>query len=285
MSHDRFTLLIHPKGTLINNGKVDSDKVYNITLESIFKMLRDVYKCYWYVDEGKLKIEHIEWFNNGGSYDKADQQVAIDLTTFMCASAKKPWAFSSSKFAYEKEDMPERFSFKWQDEVSRSFVGKPIEMVSNYVNKGQIEEVSINDFTTDIDYMLHNPSEISSSGFALFAATRNSEEKPFRLPFVLESFEGKDLSMQNAYLSWINLQPKYWKYDLPAKDVMINGNEVVASTVKRIKTQKVRYPTPFDVDPQKLVKTYLGLGQVDKVTTTIGTRMNEVTLKYETDDE
>ena len=280
---DKVTLLIYPKGLLIRGGKVDSDEVYNTSLESIFKMLRDVYKCYWHIDRGKLKIEHIEWFNNGGSYSQAGKQTAIDLTTYMCTRADKPWGFGTSKFSYEKEDIPERFQFKWQDEVSKSFAGKPIEMVSRYVNKGQIEDITISDFTTDVDYVLTNPSEISTSGFVLFAAQKLFITQV--LPFVSQTFDGKPLLMQNGYLSWINLQPKYWKYDLPARHVKINGNEVLAATVKRVKTQKVKYPTPFDVDPQKLIKTYLGLGQVDKATTKISTRMNEVTLKYETDDE
>lgn len=274
----KFTLLIQPKGILLRRGQVDSDEVYDISLDSIFKMLRDVYKCYWYIESGKLKIEHIDWFNNGGSYNREDQQTATDLTTYMCTSAKKPWGFSSRKFSYDKEDMPERFNFKWQDDVSRSFTGSSIEILSNYVKKGQIEEVSISDFTTDVDYVLLNPSSTSKSGFVLFAAI-NSE-----LPFIEQTFEGKPLFQQNGLLSWVYLHQKYWAYDLPAKQVRINGEEVMAKTVMRVKTQTVKYPTAFDVDPQKLVHTYLGQGRVDKSKTTIGTRMNEVTLKYETED-
>ena len=31
-------------------------------------MLRDIYKCYWYIEDGKFKIEQVSWFRNGGSY-------------------------------------------------------------------------------------------------------------------------------------------------------------------------------------------------------------------------
>ena len=67
--------------------------------------------------------------------------------------------------------MAARYQFGWMDDVTQLFDGFPIDIVSKYVNPDNIENVEIAKFTSDVDYILLNPGEISKDGFVLMAAT------------------------------------------------------------------------------------------------------------------
>ena len=72
-------------------------------------------------------------------------------------------------------------------------------------------------------------------------------------------------------------------YDLPAKDVTINGEETRIPQTSRKKKQKLKFPSIEDIDATKLIKTYLGNGQIEKISVNLSSRMSEVTLKYDTE--
>jgi hypothetical protein len=56
------------------------------------------------------------------------------------------------------------------DDVTEGFEGEHIKILSNYVRQGKIDTINAGQYTTDIDYMLLNPSAINQDGFALFGA-------------------------------------------------------------------------------------------------------------------
>lgn len=280
ISGQQFTLLITQKSNILH-GEYDNPAQKAVTtLGTILNALRDIYRCYWYIEGGKLKIEHIQFFRNGGSYD-ISPEIGIDLTEITNVRNGKPLAYLTSNYEYDKSDMPERYQFSWMDDVSPAFEGYPIEIRSKYVTEGKTEEISIGSFTTDIDYMLLNPGAISEDGFALFAATGNIGS--YSLPFVFRQVDGAYLYMQNGYLSWITLIPSYYTYDLPAKNVTINNINTSVQQTSREKKQKITFTSIIDPDTNKLIKTYIGNGQVEKITINLCSRQNEVTLKYDTE--
>ena len=130
--------------------------------------------------------------------------------------------------------------------------------------------------------MILNPSAISEDGFALFAAVRDSNNN-LVLPYRTFSAQGVDFVLQNYILSFYYLQPTYYVYDLPARRVEINGSSMNAYGVERKKKQTVTYPSIDDPDPMKLVKTPIGSGQINKISITLHSRMNKVTLMYDTE--
>lgn len=349
-----------------------------ITLQQLTNMLRDCFRCFWYIEDGKFKIEHILFFRNGGSYS-GGQQIGIDLTTLTNIRNGKKWGFNSSAWSFDKVDMPERYQFEWMDDVTQAFEGFPIDVKSKYVTAGKIEEVNISNFTSDVDYMILNPSAISNDGFGLFWAyggatgqlytykqypgyavrpsdgeiyeftgwsasnlvavipgetyivshlatgawynaaqtyisgqpaatgTRGTivapegaafyrmsipdyagnnfvftSARPF-LPFYQYSYNGLDYILQNGYLAMIYLQPTFYVYDLPATDVEINGESVYPYGIERKKKQTVAFPVIDDPDPLKLIKTYIGNGQIDKISINLSSRMTKTTIKYDTE--
>lgn len=397
LTNQDFELYITPKSNVLHGNYDQPAQQAKTTLKAILEALRDMYRCYWYIEDGKLKIEHISFFRNGGIYNQAPG-VGVDLTKLQCVKNGHKWGYLTSNYEYEKSDMPERYQFGWMDDVTEAFEGYPIEIKSKYVTAGNIEEVSIQNFTTDIDYMILNPSAISQDGFAMFAATKEdiwvnrpifyvyngylnnkgeqvynqdgdgkgwkytifdkvvpgttynviirdlaggnylwnffdsngthiaqsasntpkitipdncyelgmswraqTDASPTNLPVVdtntITAVMAQDLSLpvvqlnvdntqlrlQNGWQSFISLVPSYYIYDLPAKSVKINNSLMTLSDTARNKKQKVKFPDIGTLDVKKLVKTYIGNGQISKISINLSSRINEVELMYDTE--
>ena len=284
ISGQSFKLLISQKSNIINGEYKTPAQKAPITLQQIMTMLRDIYKCYWYIEDGKFKIEQVSWFRNGGSYGY-NPIIDYDLTQLENVRNGKKLAFATSEYSFDKVDMPERYQFEWMDDVTTPFEGLPIEITSKYVTAGKIEEINISKFTSDIDLMLLNPGAISADGFALFAAVTPSGGGQLELPFTRQTVENVEYYLQNGYLAFINIQPTYWVYDMPARNFKINNAQSYAvGGIERKKKQTLNFPAGTkDPNPMQLVKTYIGNGQVDKLSVNLCSRNIKATLKYDTE--
>lgn len=385
----RLKLYISQKSNILLGEYDQPAKKAPTTLGNILNMLRDCFRMYWIIQDGKLRIEHISWFLNGGSYFGA-QQIGADLTSLINTRNGKNWGFNSSSWEFDKGELAERYEFSWMDDVTPAFEGLPIDIVSNYIQKGKKEDITISQFTTDVDYMLLNPTDVSKDGFALFGAVpgnalyvpddvytssqasgtnaisspqyrikesfsgkqvlarfytysaasvtfkiiayqkgnatpielssnitaigsevlhevnitlpANIEKIAFRitsgditfrlfglnsnsfyeLPFVSRTVQGIDYIIQNGWMSWITLQPNYYVYDMPAENFIMNGSPSYALGIKKSRKQKVKFPSLYDLDLLKLIKTPMGNGQVEKISVNLSSRINTVTLRYDT---
>lgn len=132
--------------------------------------------------------------------------------------------------------------------------------------------------------MLLNPGVISSDGFALFAAVTSSGGGQLELPFTKQTVDNVEYYLQNGYLAFINIQPTYWVYDMPARRFKINNMSNYAIGIERKKKQTLNFPAgTTDPNPMQLVKTYVGNGQVDKLSVNLCSRNIKATLKYDTE--
>lgn len=168
IAYTQNSLILTPKSNVIAGEYTTPAMTAKTTLKAILDMLRETYQCYWHIDGSKFCIEHVNYYRNGGSYTQA-ATVGIDLTQIANTRNNKKWAFGQNKITFDKQKMAERFQFSWMDDVSSLFAGYPIEMVSAYVQKGNVEEHNIGDFTSDVDFMLASPQNIAQDGFAIFA--------------------------------------------------------------------------------------------------------------------
>lgn len=389
ISGDSFKLMITQKTNLLIGEYDQPAQKAPITFTGLMTLLRS-YQLYWYIDDtNKLKIEHISWFKNGQSYSP-NPQYNIDLTKHIQPINNKPWAYETSKYEYDKAVLPERIEFNWMDDVTLAFDGYPIEILSNFVEEGNVEEFNTGDYTSDVDFMLLAPEKINDDGFALFAAELDDtnlfstsdpgnvldvelnpvdgtglssslhntsgyiaviEEQDYTfssnhvlcwygdtteasfissvqfsedsnltqtapsganylrvsvlktewsalqvkrgkdlngiwvLPFISKTLEGALVEIQNGYASWLYIHPEFWVYDLPSTNVDINnGESVTVQGVMRTKKQEpVNYPSIADPDPLKLIKTYLGDGEIEKISVNLSSRNNIIELRYDTE--
>ena len=270
------TLLITPKSNVMFSGYDQPAQKAPITLKNITDMLRDCFRCYWFIDDlNRFRIEHISYFMNGGSYLTVPV-VGIDLTAMYVSRNGKQWAFAQNKYTFDKPEMTARYQFGWMDDVTQLFEGYPLDILANFVDREKIEEITVNKFTSDIDYIMLNPSSVSEDGFVLLSGVVSGGG--YRLPYVSLG----ESRLQNGYVAFAILQ-QYYLYDLPAYRYAINGNENTAYGVKRQKTQTVVFPAISDPDLLKLIKTNLGNGAIRKISVNLSSRKANATLEYDTE--
>lgn len=274
---DTRTYFITQKSNVITIDYDEAATKAPVTLKTILDMLQDCFKCYWFIDDGKLRIEHIKYFNHGGSYTQT-QQVGVDLTQQTCIRNGKRRDFGQSQITFDKPDLTSRYEFGWMDEVTLPFTGEPITIEASWVNLDKIEKIEVSQFTSDIDYILMNPSEISPDGFVLMAAQYQSGD--WVIP--IQKFTDMDnVIVQNPFCAFVYLQ-KYYAYDMPARYYRIGeDNSKTAEEVQRIKNQEVNFPCLQDPDIKKLVETAIGSGQIEKLTINLSSRNGKATLKFE----
>lgn len=276
------TLFVVPKSNIIVAGYDQPAQKAPITLRRVLDMLRDVYRCYWYIDMGYLRIEHISYFMNGGSYEDTPE-VGIDLTAWKVERNGKKWSFGTSKYSFNKSAMPARYEFGWMDDVTQMFEGFPINILSGYVNEESKETVQVQNFTSDIDYILLNPDAVSMDGFAVLAAVaQTGREANWKVAYYDYQYAGGQYYLQNGYLAFYYLR-RFYRYDLPAWDYEYDGEELTALGIKRQRTQSLRFPALTDPDPVKLVKTEIGNGQIEKISVNLLSRNANATLEYDTE--
>lgn len=282
------TLYLTPKSNITNGEYQTPAQTAPITLKDILAMLKNVYKCYWFIEKIMgiwcLRIEHISFFMNGGSYN-GYPSVGINLNTMMNARNGKPWVFNTSVYEYEKEDMPERFQFGWMDEVTEEFKGQPIEVRSKFVQEGKVEEITVANFTSDLDYMMLNPNAVSQDGFALMNVWTDPNDGTLYVPVVTFPTGTYSWSAQNGWLSFHRLQWDYWRYDMPAYAITIEGDETAqAASIQKGKKQTVNIPLSLtDPNLMALVATGLGNGQIRTMSIRLTSRMAKTELRYDTD--
>lgn len=103
------------------------------------------------------------------------------------------------------------------------------------------------------------------------------------LPFVERLIDGTNFFLQNGYLAFATLQPNFYRHDLPARNVEINGAPTYVQGVQKNKKQDVEYPVPNEPNVNQLVKTNIGNGAIEKMSLTLHSRMAKTTLKYDTE--
>ena len=275
-----FSLFITPKSNIVTAGYDQPAQKAPITLGQVFDMLRDCFRCYWFIDENNhLHIEHIQYFRNGGSYS-ITPSIGINLVTEKVARTGKPWAYGRNQYQFDKPNMAARYQFGWMDDVTQLFDGFPIDIISKYVNPDNIEQIDVQKFTSDIDYILLNPSAVSKDGFVLLGAI--NQNGGYALPYYNFQIDGNDHILQNAYVAFCLLQ-QYYAYDMPARIYSINGQQYTAIGIKRLKKQTLKFPVPNDPDLTQLVHTELGNGTIQKMSVNLSSRNANATLNYDTE--
>ena len=273
-------LFITPKSNVLTLGYDTPAQKAPITLKRVLDMLRDCFRCYWFVDDqNRFRIEHIEYFRRGGAYT-GTPVIGRDLTVEQVTQNGKNWAFGTSKYQFDKPEMAARYQFGWMDDVTLLFEGYPIDIISKYVNPDNIEEINVAQFSSDIDYILLAPDDISKDGFVLLATRLTAAG--YHIATIDIEDGGVTHKLQNGRVSFAFLQ-QYYAYDMPALHYSINGNNETALGVKRLKTQTLKFPAHTDPDTLRLIKTNLGNGTIQKMSVNLSSRIANTTLKYDTE--
>lgn len=255
-----------------------------IQFKQVVEMLRDCFRCYWFIDsEGRFRIEHISYFMNGFSYTNPISQ--IDLRSKQDKFNRKSSIYCQQEIEYDKSDLISRYEFAYMDNVTKAMGGDLYIDVNNaYIQKDKTEEINIDGFTADIDYMLFLPDDFSNDGFALLLADSNK-----KVPIVNQRIRDEkqnnnliDVYVQNWYASFNQLVLHYME-DMPGDNISYNGAEYLhVNHIKRCMKHIVKYSSNIDdLNINQLITTDMGDGFIEEVATDIDTNLIEIELRYE----
>ena len=279
---ERFYVFITQKTNILKGNYDQPAQKAETSLEDIMNMLRDCFRCYWYIENNKFKIEHISFFMKGGSYSN-NANIQLDFTKLKDQFNKKLSSYFQSELEYDKTDLNQRYEFGWMDDVTDLFGGITIDVNSNYIQKDKTEEININQFSSDVDYMLFNPSNFSEDGFALLCPIKNGAL--YELPIIETALIDENGNtygaiVQNWYASWAYLI-QFYMYDMPSPNIKCNAvNDLHVNSIKMCMKHTIEFPIAEDLNELELIKTTVGNGKIDEYSVNMNTRVAKVKLEY-----
>lgn len=274
-------IYIAPKSNILKGEYDQAAQKAEITLKQVMDMLRDCYRCYWYIDDkNRLIIEHVTYFMNGLSYSAPGIQ--FDLTNIKDRFNQKSIIYAQREIEYDKSELYSRYEFAWSDDVTDAMGNLSVDVNDEFVKKDNKSDINIDNFCSDIDYMLFMPGDFSSDGFALIMA-KNNKVPIVRLYLKYDKYYNATMpmSIQNWYASFNNLINHYL-YDMPGKQITYTNvrSTLVVSDIKRCMTQDITFMQYSDPDVYQLVKTYEGDGCIEEMSIDINSGLINMTLSY-----
>ena len=285
ISVNKFYVYITPKSNILKGDYDQAAQKGELSLEDVMAMLRDCFKCYWYLDGNKLKIEHIYYFMNGGSYNTIARS-SIDLTEKFDKFNGKSILYGQSAISYDKSSLIRRYEFSWMDNATELFTGQTLDITNTYIPADTKEEVSISNFSADIDYMLLNPADISSDGFALLCPIKQDTGR-YELPIDTVMLKDENANeymaqIQNYYASW-NFLVYLYMYSIGGDVVKSNTlPSISAFSISKCMAQEISFIWPYTTDPDiiKLIKTTIGDGQIEELSIDVDSRVAKASLVF-----
>lgn len=280
-----YVPFIAPKSNVLKGNYDQAAQKAEITFEQLMNMLRDCFRCYWYIDDSnRLRIEHVSYFMKGLSYTSPDLQ--FDLTKKYDKFNKKTVLYAQEATSYNKEDLNSRYEFSWMDDSTDTFEDMEIDVKSLYIQPDKTEEVNSEVFSTDIDLMLYVPDKFSKDGFALMMADKNTGRVPIAAVSGLRDDEyiyTYSATPQNYLCSWLYLA-RYYMLDMPAYHIEYTrapwADAYRVTGVKQCMQQDVEFQTDEKIDLNKAIKTSVGTGIIDSLSVNIDTHLISATLMY-----
>lgn len=280
-----YVPFIAPKSNVLKGNYDQAAQKAEITFEQLMNMLRDCFRCFWYIDDSnRLRIEHVSYFMKGLSYTSPDLQ--FDLTKKYDKFNKKTVLYAQETISYSKDDLNSRYEFNWMDDSTDIFEDMEIDVKSLYVQSDKTEEINSEVFSTDIDLMLYAPDKFSSDGFALMMANKDTGIVPIAAVSGLRDDEyiyTYSATPQNYLCSWLYLA-RYYMLDMPAYRVEYtrapSADAYRVTGIKQFKQQDVEFQTDEKIDLNKAIKTSVGTGIIDSLSINIDTKLISATLVY-----
>lgn len=281
----KFDVYITPITNILVSQYDEPAKKGELTFKQLMDMLQNCFQCYWFIDKGKFKIEHISYFLNGGSYTRVTG-VRLDLETLKDRFNGKQEDYYQNSYEYDKDNLSGTYQFSWMNDVSDGFGGLKIKIKEQYIKEDSSEDIQINMFTSDIDLMMLQPDDFSKDGFALLLTQNN--EIPFKRMTLKNDADDPDnartyhVYMQNYMASWPYLI-NFWMRSLPG--IMLEYNRLPAGTLhasgtKLAMKQNVKIPIESGIDINRPVHTVLGNGMIKSCSEDIDTNHATLSLVY-----
>lgn len=288
-----YDYLIAPKSNILKGNYDQAAQKAEITFKDLMEMLRDCFRCYWFIDEQKrFRIEHILYFTQGGSYTDENIITQLDLTALPDMFNKKRYSFFQNAISFDKEELVSRYEFSWMDDSSDAMGNIAVDINDSYVQRDKTESITASKFSTDLDLMLLFPNNFSSDGFALIAVDKTTRRVPAITTYLWDEVReaAYAVNVQNFPVSWHRLINNYL-YDMPGKNISYNTvppaswhlpTTIIGSVqgIKKCMTHDIQFPVHSDPSTLRLIRTEIGDGAIDEMLINFDTQMVSTTLRY-----
>ena len=273
-------IYITPKSNILKGEYDQAAQKAEITLKQIMEMLRDCYRCYWYIDsDNRLIIEHVSFFMNGLSYSTPSVQAYLDSTNDKFTGVN--CLYGQREIEYEKSELYSRYEFAWSDDSTDAMGNLYVDISDKYIQENK-QDINIEVFSSDVDYMLFMPSDFSNDGFALLMA-KDKKVPLIRTYIKYDKYYDATMlvTVQNWYASWNNLINHYM-YDMPGYNISCSNiqNTPRVIGIKRFMSHDISVVTNKEFDIYKLIRTNEGDGYIDEMSVDINTGLCDITLMY-----
>jgi hypothetical protein len=272
--HAGYEIYFTAKSNVANINADESATIVKCSLATVLNFLKNALNVRWYIDGGHLKVEHIAYFKNGGSYAGVPT-IGYDLTETINPRNGKPWAFGQNEYSFEKIKMPEFVKWEWMDASDLFFDGTGFVCKSKFVQQGNTETINVANITTNVGYIVTRPGEISWDGLCVFLTVAER--------ITIGAYPKMDLrgnyNVVNPEMAMWNLQQGVLLYDAPCDTIAVSDTTYNAVDAVLTKTNEVTFPALI-VDVLKLIKTNVGDGVIDSITNNINNYNVKIKLLY-----
>ena len=266
------------KSNVIKLGADSQATKVPCTLGTIFNFLKNALNVYWSIENiggaSILRLEHISYYKNGGSYS-GTPTTQYDLTTMINPRNNKPWAFGQYQYQFEKYQMPQFVKWEWMDESDELFDGTGFKCKSKYVQSGNTESITVANVTSNIVKMFMQGDNFSLDGLAVIWTAANDRTDYYYFTRNI----GGNWRVPNGQLSMWYLQQSVLLYDAPCETIEASGAEHQNVDYKRTKYSEATFPADY-ADSTQHIKTTIGDGAVDTLEINLVSHSIKAKLKY-----
>lgn len=281
-----FRMFITPITNIKNAYYSNPAQQGKITLGQILDMLKGAFQAYWFIEERNgrkiFRIEHISWF--------ANREEILDLTDMIAPRNFKTWGYNQSTYAFDRDSLPNRYEFGWQENGIKEFNGYPLKVEDKYVSESNTYEAKISNFFPDLDMILSHPESVSNDCFALLGTA--DDNIVWMRNVQVQTSEGNSpiFKLQNGYLSFLSLALFCYRYDMPAEHIRIEDMNLplVPTSLKKARTMgSITFPynsADFNGKAYGTIITPLGVAEIKKITLNLSSMMAKADLILTTND-
>lgn len=233
-------LTIAQKSDIIRPASTDRAGVFEISWNELMNILWVMFQVKWNIIGTVVTVEHISWFTGANGADLRTQLSAV----------------ATNKYVYLKESMPKYETFKFMEAYNTDFVGQPIWYDSDCVDQNKdtnILEKPIN-VTTDLEYIMNTPDEISDDGFVILANYLDGGTYYVRIS---DGAYAHDILL-NMDLSWANLHNCFYRHNRVLIEGYMNAAPKFFWTAQKTIQQECNIIQCTAFDPTLTLQTELG---------------------------
>jgi len=243
----------------------------DITLQDLLNVLEILFNVKYEIEANTFRLEHLSWYskNNG-----------LDLTL----PKYNKYLAGKFQYSYEKDKMPRSEEFGLREAKYPDFVGVPIVYDSLCVNQDENNNKAsykTSEFVTDIQGIIEQKEETSNlEGIAIIA----TQKRGTKYVIVTEAGILETSPRVNNSLAFAQLQRDYQRHGRVMYFGKMNNFPTTFSSI--IKSKKgVKLAVPLccgeTFDPNDIVTTMIGEGEVDNALFNLVDGMLELELFYD----